>query len=249
MRRRDRRRCDVAGRPRRGRRAARPMLSWAVCSVAVGSTRMTSRGRVVPVSIFRGPVPGRPYVPRAEPGPTPFVILTMPRSGSSTLVKRLDAHPRIECHGEALHSRRVYAKFARREGWTVDRRNADRAAFLRRLYEQPASNHTLAVGAKLFATHLSEAEFATFVLSTAVRKVVLRRALPSVPGGGRAARVVAWCVWGDTRRDASSTRGVALRTTLGETPCRQRQKCNPRLSFFPRSRARRSFSRRRRRPR
>lgn len=115
----------------------------------------------VAAQLFREPL-GRTYAP-----PRGFVIATMPRSASTTLVKELNAHPDIECHREALHTQRVYANFAKAEAWTAPRRDANRTRFLARLFQGFA-------GFKFFPRHLSRPEFETLARSN-VRKIVLER--------------------------------------------------------------------------
>ena len=107
--------------------------------------------------------------------PQDFVIFCRARTGSYSLVSRLNSCPDITCHGEAFKkaSIEVLPEHRRRLGFRLAERNARPLEFLARLRALDPATH---VGFKLFPPHLAWAPglFELF-RRPEVRKVVLHR--------------------------------------------------------------------------
>ena len=107
--------------------------------------------------------------------PQDFVIFCRARTGSYSLVSRLNSCPDITCHGEVFKKRHVEvpAGHRRRLGLGIAERNAGPLDFLARLRALDPGDH---VGFKVFPPHLAWAPglFELF-RRPEVRKVVLYR--------------------------------------------------------------------------
>lgn len=106
---------------------------------------------------------------------TPFVIISHARSATNSLATVLDANPRIQCFYEAFSNRSVYALDW--EKWTVQERDADRSAFMERLFTRrnPTKPKTRAQGFKIFPWQLSNEEYLALVRAKHVKKIVIER--------------------------------------------------------------------------
>ncbi len=103
-----------------------------------------------------------------------FVILALPRSGSSLLHSLLNSHPDIACHGEILKRNAAAGHLLRSWRDQVDwsQRLKDPVAFIESVfaYDQPSDN----VGFKLFRTHMSDPVIET-LKSSQYKKIILER--------------------------------------------------------------------------
>jgi LPS sulfotransferase NodH len=109
---------------------------------------------------------------------TKFAIFAFPRSGSTYLCSRLNAHPDILCHYEVFHPEAIgYARGAvealpELAAYTLATRDADPAGFLKTVYANDMGKK--AVGLKIFLGHSPEAH-RLLLEDKSVRKILLRR--------------------------------------------------------------------------
>ena len=121
------------------------------------------------------------YVTRDPSSPVPmpndFVILTRARSGSTSLMSRLDSCPDVVCHGEIFKRKRIDIAREHRRRLpiaTVPGRNADPLGFVAGIRGLDPDAH---VGFKVFPEHLVAAPGAiAHILAPATRRIVLTRA-------------------------------------------------------------------------
>jgi hypothetical protein len=108
--------------------------------------------------------------------PNDFVIFTRARSGSNSLMSRLDSCPDVACHGEIFKRGRIdiARKYRRRLPIaTVPARDADPRAFIAGIRGLDPDKH---VGFKIFPPHLETAPAAIAHLAApATRRIVLTR--------------------------------------------------------------------------
>ena len=104
--------------------------------------------------------------------PLKFVVLSAPRSATTSLVGLLNSHPSVVCHKEAFHPAKPYTHFAADEVWTSEMRDVNRSKFFERLWTNDAKEE--AVGFKAFPGHLTRSDFHV-LLSPHVRKIVVER--------------------------------------------------------------------------
>ncbi len=121
--------------------------------------------------------------------PNEFVVFCEARTGSYSLVSRLNSCPDIVCHGEIFKRDRIEAPpfhLGRLERKTVRARNAEPLEFIAELR---AINRFKHVGFKLFNHHLTWAPAAVaYLTSPEVKKVVLYRDPPEVYASSLRAR-------------------------------------------------------------
>lgn len=116
------------------------------------------------------------YVPPLH-GPirTPFVIISMARSATNSLIGVLDSNAKLQCFYEAFNNRSVYA--FEWENWTPEKRDANRTAFMERLFtvKNPKKPKTRAQGFKIFPMQVTEREYLGIVQARHVKKIVIVR--------------------------------------------------------------------------
>jgi hypothetical protein len=109
--------------------------------------------------------------------PSDFVIFTRARSGSNSLMSRLDSCPDVTCHGEIFKRKRIDIRPEYRRRLpvaTVPARNADPGGFVAGLRALDPDRH---VGFKIFPPHLETAPGAiAHLVAPATRRIVLVRA-------------------------------------------------------------------------
>ena len=109
--------------------------------------------------------------------PDDFVIFTRARSGSSSLMSRLDSCPDVVCHGEIFKRKRIDIRPEHRRRLpiaTVPARNADPLGFIAGIRGLDPDKH---VGFKIFPPHLETAPAAVaHIAAPATRRIVLTRA-------------------------------------------------------------------------
>jgi hypothetical protein len=108
--------------------------------------------------------------------PDDFVIFTRARSGSNSLMSRLDSCADVTCHGEIFKRGRIDIRREYRRRLpiaSVPARNADPLAFIAALRALDPERH---VGFKIFPPHLEEAPGAiAHIAAPATRRIVLTR--------------------------------------------------------------------------
>jgi hypothetical protein len=108
--------------------------------------------------------------------PSDFVIFARPRTGSMSLMSRLDSCPDVVCHGEIFKTRRIDMRRDYRPRLpvaTVRERNADPTGFVAGIRALDPDRH---VGFKIFPPHLELAPGAiAHILAPATRRIVLTR--------------------------------------------------------------------------
>eukprot|EP00752_Nemacystus_decipiens_P005824 g5264.t1 len=112
-------------------------------------------------------------------GPARFVVLAWQRTGSNLLCGLLHNHADVFMHNEVFHSRSIHTYHKDRLaewGWTVARRDADRAAFVAEIFAR-ADTPDQAIGFKIFPEHIypDPGAIATLLADPAIKKIVLRR--------------------------------------------------------------------------
>lgn len=109
--------------------------------------------------------------------PQDFIIFTRARSGSNSLMSRLDSCPDVVCHGEIFKRGRIdIARGLRRRLPISDvaGRNADPLGFIAGLRALDPGRH---VGFKIFPPHLETSPGAiAHIVAPATRRIVLTRA-------------------------------------------------------------------------
>jgi hypothetical protein len=109
--------------------------------------------------------------------PNDFVIFARARSGSSSLVSRLDSCPDVTCHPEIFKRGRIDIRPGYRRRLpiaTVAERDARPEAFIAGIRALDPGNH---VGFKIFPPHLDAAPGAVaHIAAPATRRIVLTRA-------------------------------------------------------------------------
>lgn len=116
------------------------------------------------------------YIPPVHgPIKTPFVIISMARSATNSLIGVLDSNDKLQCFYEAFNNRSVYA--FEWEHWTPEKRDANRTAFMERLFtvKNPKKPKTRAQGFKIFPLQVSEREYLGIVGARHVKKIVIMR--------------------------------------------------------------------------
>ncbi len=107
-----------------------------------------------------------------------FVIFAFPRSGSTYLCSRLNAHPQIVCHYEVFHPDEIAtagkraADIQELAGFTPRTRDEDPARFLAALFSHDRGQQ--ATGFKIFVGHSAEAH-RLILADRSIAKVMLRR--------------------------------------------------------------------------
>jgi hypothetical protein len=106
-----------------------------------------------------------------------FVIIAMPRTGSSHLVSMLGRHPEITCHGEVFHKSKVFlrGKGAKDEGRLAElarMRTKDWQSFLEAIFT--ISQGRPHCGFKIFKGHHREA-LTHVIADRSIAKIVLIR--------------------------------------------------------------------------
>jgi hypothetical protein len=109
--------------------------------------------------------------------PSDFVIFTRARSGSNSLMSRLDSCPDVTCHGEIFKRKRIDLRPEYRRRLAVPKvpaRNADPLGFVAGLRGLDPDRH---VGFKIFPPHLETAPgVIAHILAPTTRRIVLTRA-------------------------------------------------------------------------
>lgn len=112
----------------------------------------------------------------AADGPTRFVILSAPRTGSNYLCSLLDSHPQILCHHELFNLDGIRYALSRRSDdfslGSLAERDRDPVGFVHRVWRRPEGAR--AVGFKLARRH-PEFVFRDVIADPGVRKLLLRR--------------------------------------------------------------------------
>ncbi|MDY6783075.1 MAG: sulfotransferase [Cyanobacteriota bacterium] len=107
--------------------------------------------------------------------PEKFVILTVPRTGSSYLCNALNGHPEILCHGELFHPKKIFSNTKKNSHvnlGSIQFRNFLPKRFMKRVWEQ--NFEYSAVGLKLFPKH-SEKALNLILEDPEIKKVLLLR--------------------------------------------------------------------------
>ena len=117
--------------------------------------------------------------------PNDFVILTRARSGSNSLMSRLDSCPDVVCHGEIFKPRRIDMRRDYRPRLPVDEvgaRNADPVGFIAGIRGLDPDKH---VGFKIFPHQLAAVPAAIeHIAAPATLRIVLTRAPLEVYASG-----------------------------------------------------------------
>ena len=122
------------------------------------------------------PIPS--IIQRSGPGMIKFCIFAFPRSGSTYLCSRLNAHPDILCHYEVFHPDAIgtISGFADRvpaiAAYTTQSRDSNPAAFLADLFKW--SLDAKAVGFKIFVGHSTKAH-ELILKDKSIVKIILER--------------------------------------------------------------------------
>jgi LPS sulfotransferase NodH len=107
-----------------------------------------------------------------------FVIFSFPRTGSTYLCSRLNAHPQIVCHYEVFHPDEIAtagkraAEIQELAGFTPRTRDEDPARFMDALFSHDRGQQ--ATGFKIFVEH-SEAAHGLILADRSIAKILLRR--------------------------------------------------------------------------
>ena len=107
-----------------------------------------------------------------------FVIFSFPRTGSTYLCSRLNAHPQIVCHYEVFHPDEIAtagkraAEIPELAGFTPRTRDEDPARFMDALFSHDRGQ--LATGFKIFVGHSEEAH-RLILADRSIVKILLRR--------------------------------------------------------------------------
>ena len=110
-----------------------------------------------------------------------FVVIALPRTGSTHLMTVLGTHPEIVSHGEVFHPNRIFLRWP---GWPESRphqlekelealRQSDPVAFLDRIFEERFGRQH--VGFKIFNNQNNEI-LERLIVDRSVAKIVLYRA-------------------------------------------------------------------------
>lgn len=107
-----------------------------------------------------------------------FAIFAFPRSGSTYLCSRLNAHPQIVCHYEVFHPDEIAtagqraADIPELAAFTPSTRDEDPGRFLEALFSQDRGQQ--ATGFKIFVGHSEEAH-RLILADRSIAKILLRR--------------------------------------------------------------------------
>ncbi|PYG26325.1 sulfotransferase family protein [Pelagimonas varians] len=90
-----------------------------------------------------------------RPAPHRFVILGLPRSGTTYLTTLLNAHPKMSCTGEQFNPRAVVGLDEQDDSYeaVVANRDADPVGFMQRIFEEPHPRTVKWAGFKFMLGH------------------------------------------------------------------------------------------------
>lgn len=90
-----------------------------------------------------------------RPAPNRFVVMGLPRSGTTYLMTLLNAHPRMVCTGEQFNPQAIVGRGSRETSYeaVVKDRDADPVGFLQRIFDKPQPRHVQWAGFKFMLGH------------------------------------------------------------------------------------------------